>query len=61
MTKPKKPDGWVRTGEANRILGVGITEKTFRDKFRDILPWHWTKGGRMEWLKEAVEALALKD
>ena len=48
---------WIATGKANRILDLGICDDTFRDKFRDCIPWKLTPGGQMRWLRSAVEEL----
>lgn len=49
---------WISTGDANRILNCGVCPRTFRDKFRDCIPWKVTPGGQYRWLKSAVEELA---
>ena len=51
-------DAWISTGKANRILDGGICDDTFRDKFKDSLPWKLTPGRHMRWLRSAVEDLA---
>ena len=51
-------DEWISTGDANRLLNGGICGKTFRDKFRDCIPWKLTPGGHIRWLKSAVEDIA---
>ena len=54
-------EDWITTTEANAILNTGITDRTFRDSFRDCLPWKPTPGKKMRWLKSAVEQLAHVD
>ena len=49
---------WITTTAANAILNTGISDRTFRDSFRDCLPWKPTPGGKFRWLKVAVEELA---
>lgn len=51
-------DAWISTGKANRILNAGICDATFRDKFREFIPWKLTPGGQFRWLRAAVEELA---
>jgi hypothetical protein len=48
---------WITTAEANAILNTGISDRTFRDGFRDCLPWRPTPGKKMRWLRSAVEEL----
>jgi hypothetical protein len=52
---------YITTTEANAILNTGISDRTFRDSFRDCLPWKPTPGGKFRWLKSAVEELAHTD
>ena len=51
---------WISTGKANQILDCGIADATFRDKFKDCLPWRKTPGGQFRWLRKAVEEVAKK-
>jgi hypothetical protein len=49
---------WITTREANEILDGGISDQTFRIKFRDHIPWKLTPGGKLRWLRSAVQELA---
>jgi hypothetical protein len=49
---------WITTSQANRILNIGICDRTFREKMREALPWQLTPGGQIRWSRAAVEALA---
>jgi len=49
---------WIPTSEANDIFDGGISDQTFRLKFRDYLPWKLTPGGKLRWLRSAVQELA---
>lgn len=49
---------WIPTSEANQLLNAGLCDRTFRDKFRDSLPWRLTPGGKLRWFRPAVEDLA---
>ena len=49
---------YISTGEAIRILGFYLSPHTFRDKYRDLIPWVPTPGGHYRWLKAAVEEAA---
>lgn len=49
---------WISTGKANRLLNIGITDLTFRLKFRECLRFRMTPGGQFRWFKPDVAALA---
>ena len=49
---------WISTGKANRLLNAGIGDTTFKEKFRDCIPWRLTPGGHYRWLRAAVEEIA---
>lgn len=49
---------WISTGRANQILNIGICDDTFRDKFKDSIPWMLTPGGKVRWNRQAVLELA---
>lgn len=51
-------DDWISTGKANKLLNCGMCTKTFRDKFRNLIPYKMTEGGQFRWNRKAVEALA---
>ncbi len=59
MTRPKpKNSPWISTGEANRIFNGGISDNTFRDKFRGCITNRLTRGGQHRWLRAEVEKIA---
>ena len=49
---------WISTGAATRLANLGITEQTFRLKFRECIRWKLTPGGHIRWSREDVEAIA---
>ena len=49
---------WISTTKANQILDGGICDRTFREKFRECLPWKLTPGRQLRCLRAAVEELA---
>lgn len=49
---------WVSTSQANRILSIGICDRTFREKFRESIRWVLTPGGHIRWSQEDLRVLA---
>lgn len=49
---------WISTGDALRLLNLGICVETFRTKFRDCIPWKRTPGGHIRWHEPTVRAIA---
>lgn len=54
-------ENWVSTGDAMRMLNLGIHVKTFREKFRDFIPCRKTPGGHLRWNAAAILALVDKE
>ena len=52
---------WINTKTANEIMDSGVTDRTFRDKFKDIIRTKKTPGGHLRWDKESVKAAAGED
>lgn len=50
-------DPWISTGKANRIMDLGICDRTFREKFKDSIRWKFTPGGQYRWSREDVETV----
>ncbi len=51
-------DAWISTGAALKLMNLGICATTFREKFRDCLPWKLTPGGHIRWNRAAIQELA---
>jgi len=49
---------WISTGEAMRMLGFYLSPHTFRDKYKDLIPYTLTPGGHYRWSLYAVECEA---
>ena len=50
---------WISTGQANKLVNIGICDRTFREKFRECLRWKLTPGGHIRWSREDVESVAV--
>lgn len=49
---------WISTAHANRLLAIGICNRTFREKFIEVIAWKRTPGGHLRWSRIEVEVIA---